>query len=188
MSVVVRQPLFFCYYEETSYFCGMIETARMILRSWSEDDAEALYRYASDTRVSEPAMWPCHESIEMSRKVIRDYFMPNPEVYAMVLKESGTPVKCVGLVPTGSEYYPTAEREREVGYWIGYPYWGKGLTTEAVTALIQHYRAHPGVDSLLLTTMLDNDASQRVAAKCGFGPIADFEYEGIPCRAFRRIL
>lgn len=48
-------------------------TERLILRHWREDDAEALYKYASDPRVSEMALWPRHTSVEMSRDVIRDF-------------------------------------------------------------------------------------------------------------------
>ena len=56
----------------------MIETEQLILRPWKEDDAESLYKYASDSRVSELALWPCHTSAEMSRDVIRYIFAPNP--------------------------------------------------------------------------------------------------------------
>ncbi len=36
----------------------VIDTGRLMLRRWRESDAEALYSYASDGRVSEMAMWP----------------------------------------------------------------------------------------------------------------------------------
>lgn len=52
----------------------MIVTERLILRHWRTDDAGALYKYASDRRVSELALWPCHGSIDMSREVIKDIF------------------------------------------------------------------------------------------------------------------
>ena len=44
------------------------ETDRLIMRPWRTDDAEALYKYASDGRVSELALWPRHTSVEMSRE------------------------------------------------------------------------------------------------------------------------
>lgn len=40
----------------------MIETKRLILRHWREDDAEALYKYASDPDVGPIAGWPPHTS------------------------------------------------------------------------------------------------------------------------------
>lgn len=36
----------------------MIETARLKLRHWREEDADDLFRYASDPKVSELALWP----------------------------------------------------------------------------------------------------------------------------------
>ncbi len=77
----------------------VIATGRLMLRRWRESDAEALYRYASDGRVREMAMWPRHTSVEMSRQVIAEYFMPNPFNFAMVLKATGEPIGCIGLVP-----------------------------------------------------------------------------------------
>lgn len=67
----------------------MLETSRLIIRPWSTDDADDLYRYASDSRVSELALWPCHTDVAMSRTVIETYFMTNPDTYAIALKESG---------------------------------------------------------------------------------------------------
>lgn len=163
----------------------MIETERLILRPWGEDDAEALYRYASDRRVSELALWPCHTSVEMSRGVIRDIFRPNPCCFAIVLKTTGEPIGCIGLVPEGDEHFAVSESEREVGYWIGVPYWNQGLTTEALNAVIAWCRDSLHLKSLLLTTDADNSASRRVADKCGFRLVADYDYQGSRSIAFR---
>ena len=56
----------------------MIETERLVLRHWRVKDASALYKYASDNRVSELALWPTHTSVKMSHEVIEKVFMPNP--------------------------------------------------------------------------------------------------------------
>lgn len=166
----------------------MIETDRMVLRPWREEDAEALYRYASDARVSEMALWPRHTSLEMSRMVIRDFFMPNPLTLAIELKSTGEAVGCIGLVPSGDEHYPLLPGEREVGYWIGYPYWGNGLTSEALLRLVDYCSDSLGQESLLITTDIRNVASQRVAEKCGFEKIGRYSYDGIDGYAYRRKL
>ena len=163
----------------------VIETERLTLRRWRLDDAEALFKYASDPRVTELALWPTHTSPEMSRDVLRDIFIPNPDSFAMVLKSEGAPVGCIGLVPRGGEHHTLGADEREVGYWIGYPHWGKGLTTEALTALIDYCRATSGLRYLLITIDIRNGASGRVAKKCGFRFVEDYEYDGIPGRAYR---
>lgn len=163
----------------------MIETERVVLRPWVADDAEALYRYASDSRVSRLAMWPAHTSVEMSREVIEKFFIPNPHTFAVTMKETGEPIGCIGLVPTADEHYETTPSEREVGYWIGYPYWNLGLATEALRAFIAFCRGSIGLDSLLITTDERNAASQRVAEKCGFRFVGRYFYDNIESRAYR---
>lgn len=162
-----------------------MKTERLLLRPWREDDAEALYKYASDNRVSQMALWPCHTSVEMSREVISIFFMPNPHTFAIVLQESGEPIGCIGLVPAGEEHFATSANEREVGYWIGHPYWGQGLTTEALHELTAFCRKNLHLDSLLITADANNKASRRVAEKCGFRFVQDYTYDGISSKAYR---
>lgn len=165
-----------------------IETERLILRRWLETDAANLYRYASDERVCRMALWPVHTSEEMSLQVIREYFIPNRDTYAITLKNTGETIGCIGLVPEEDEHYQLLKKEREAGYWIGYPYWGKGLTTEALTAIIKYYKKQEIYDSLLITAASANTASLRVAEKCGFRMIDEYEWEGIASKAFRLFL
>ena len=162
-----------------------MKTRRLILRTWREEDAESLYRYASDPRVGVPAGWPPHESVEMSREVIMRFFLPNPHVFAIVPKDSDNPIGCIGLVPEGDEHYVTAHAEREVGYWIAYPCWGKGLTTEALKGFISYCRTELRLESLLITTDSRNMASRRVAEKCGFEFTGDYVLDGIQAKAYR---
>ena len=54
--------------------------------------------------------------------------------------------------------------EREVGYWLGKDFWGKGVATRALWAFLREVRARP----LLARVAKDNLASRRVLEKCGF--------------------
>lgn len=165
-----------------------IETPRMILRRWQEDDADALYRYASDEAVSRMALWPRHTSVDMSREVIEKIFMPNPHLFAIVLRDCDEPVGCIGLVPEGMENYKVHAGEREAGYWIGHPYWRKGLVTEALNALMIYCRDEVKLDSLLITCDARNIGSCRVAEKCGFSRVDKYDNGGVPSCVFRQIL
>lgn len=163
------------------------ETDRLVIRRWRESDAASLYACASDSRVSELALWPRHTSQEMSLAVIRDIFMPNPHTFAIELKDTGEAVGCIGLVPSGDEHHTLEPEEKEVGYWLAYELWGRGLATEALKALIEYCRQTLGLRSLLITTDARNEASQRVALKCGFRHTEDYTSvpDGIPSKAFR---
>ena len=113
-----------------------METERLILRRWTEDDAESLYKYAQNPAIGPIAGWPPHTSIENSRKVIRDIFSA-PETYAVVLKETNEPIGSVGIMfSDGLHSAEMEEGDAEIGYWIGVPFWGQGLIPEAVNRLL----------------------------------------------------
>lgn len=144
-------------------------TERQILRPWEDADAEALYTYASDPDVGPAAGWPVHTSVQMSREVIRDVLQA-PETYAVVLRETGEPVGSIGLMrPRLQDIEPT-EHALELGYWIGKPYWGRGLIPEAARALINHAFADLGCDQLWCAYFEGNAKSARVQEKLGFVP------------------
>ncbi|MGH2515137.1 MAG: GNAT family N-acetyltransferase [Ktedonobacterales bacterium] len=54
--------------------------------------------------------------------------------------------------------------EREVGYWIGKPFWGKGIATAALALFLEQVTERP----LYARAVKDNIASLRVLQKCGF--------------------
>jgi RimJ/RimL family protein N-acetyltransferase len=54
--------------------------------------------------------------------------------------------------------------EREVGYWLGREYWGKGIATRALSAFLDHVTTRP----LYAYVAKHNIASIRVLEKCGF--------------------
>lgn len=146
----------------------MIETDRLILRPWQDSDAEALYEYAKDPAVGSAAGWPPHESVEESLEIIRTVFSA-PEVYAVVLKDSGEAVGCCGLLFGGDANTPQVEADHaEIGYWIGVPYWGRGLIPEAVNALTERGFDELGLSAVWICYFDGNDRSRRVAEKCGF--------------------
>ncbi len=73
-----------------------LETSRLILRPWREDDAQGLYKYACDPEVGPPAGWQPHTSVENSREIIRTVLSAT-ETYAVCLKEDGKPIGSIGL-------------------------------------------------------------------------------------------
>ena len=50
----------------------MLETQRLILRKWTEEDAESLFEYAKDPEVGPITGWPPHKNVEESKNVIRN--------------------------------------------------------------------------------------------------------------------
>ena len=142
-------------------------TERLLLRPWRAEDAEDLYAAARDPRVGPAAGWPPHRSIAESAEVIRTIFSA-PETYAVVLRETGRAVGCVGLLFAESSHFPIETSEAEVGYWLGVPWWGRGLIPEALAELIRHAFGELGLTALWGSCFVGNNASRRVMEKCGF--------------------
>ena len=146
----------------------IIETPRLILRPWHKSDAASLFKYAKDPEIGPIAGWPPHTSVDDSLEVIRTVFA-TPETYAVVLKETGEPVGCCGIMFSNSLHPAEMKsREAEIGYWIGKPYWGQGLIPEAVKALLSRCFSELGLDAVWCGYYDGNLKSKRVCEKCGF--------------------
>ncbi len=145
-----------------------LQTERLILRPWVEADAPELFRYASDPRVGPAAGWPPHTSVENSREIIRSV-LSGPETYAVVLRETGLPVGSAGIMRAGEgSHVGMGATEAELGYWIGAPYWGRGLIPEAVRELQRRCFEDLGCTALWCGYYDGNEKSHRVQQKCGF--------------------
>lgn len=147
---------------------NIIDTDRFILRPWNEEDAEDLFIYASDPDIGTPAGWPPHKSLDESREVIRNVFSA-PETYAVVLKETYKPVGCCGIMFANSLHSGAlGPDEAEIGYWIGKPFWGRGLIPEAVRTLLKRCFEDLSLNAVWCCFYDGNIKSRRVCEKCGF--------------------
>lgn len=144
-----------------------METDRLILRPWCEADAEALFRYASDPDVGPRAGWPPHQNVEESLNIIRTVFA-NDRTWALILKSTGEPIGCIGYYICGESNIDIGPDDAELGYWVGRPYWNQGLCTEALQMMITYCTTVKNIRTLWCDYFVDNPASGRVMAKCGF--------------------
>ena len=144
---------------------GVLETERLLLRPWEETDAEECYRYARDPLVGPICGWPPHTDTAHSRRVIRD-ILSVPETYAIVWKETGLPVGSVGLHFHSD--LAAKDDEAELGYWLGVPYWGRGIMPEAARRLLRHAFEDLGLARVWCGYFEGNGKSKRVQEKLGF--------------------
>lgn len=144
----------------------MLETKRLLLRPWCEQDAADLYEYAKDPDVGPPAGWPPHTSLENSKQIIRD-ILSAPETYAVCLK-NGKAIGSIGLMMKGATNMTDCEDECELGYWIGKPFWGQGLIPEAARELLRYAFEELGMQAVWCGYYEGNEKSRRVQEKLGF--------------------
>ena len=142
----------------------ILETDRLVLRSWREDDAEELYKYASDPEVGPPAGWPPHTSAEHSREIIRTV-LSAPDTFAVCLKENGKPIGSFGFHRND---LAEEDDEYELGYWIGKPFWGQGLIPEAAREMLRYAFEDLGMSRIWCGYYDGNEKSHRVQEKLGF--------------------
>ncbi len=148
-----------------------IETDRLILRKFVKEDADAMFRnWASDPRVTKYLTWPVHDNIDITNMVIdmwiKDYEKIESYQWAIVLKEINEPIGCISVVGHKDEI-----GEVEIGYCIGYNWWNKGITSEALKAVIDFFWK-VGAKRIAARHDADNPNSGRVMRKCGM------HYEG----------
>ena len=144
-----------------------METERLILRRWREEDAEDLYTWARDPEVGPIAGWPPHRSAEESREIIRTV-LSAPEAYAVCRKTDGRAVGSIQLKLNGKTDFTDRDDECELGFWIGKPFWGQGLIPEAAQALLRRAFEDLGMRKVWCAYYDGNEKSKRVQEKLGF--------------------
>lgn len=144
-----------------------LETERLILRPWNEEDAGDLYAYAKDPQVGPIAGWPPHTSVENSLEIIKDVLSAK-ETYAVVLKEEDKVVGSIGLMTGSASNLDIPDEEGEIGYWIGVPFWGRGLIPEAAGEMLRHGFEDLHLEKIWCGYFEGNTKSKRVQEKCGF--------------------
>lgn len=146
-----------------------IETERLILREWRQTDLADFFEYASVDGVGEMAGWNHHRSIEESERILSS-FIAEKNVYAVVSKRDGKVIGSLGLHKSWaneeSEYADL--KVKEIGYVLSKDYWGNGLMTEAVHAVIRLCFDVIMLDALTIGHFIANNRSKRVIEKCGF--------------------
>ncbi len=152
-----------------------VETERLVLRPFAEDDLDDLYEYAKDPEVGPRAGWQPHEDKLVSLEVLEG-FIERGDVWALELKETGHVVGSLGLHKSNMRYGVQAV---EVGYVLAREQWGRGLMTEAVRAALRYAFTVMKTGVAEVGHFTFNDRSRRVIEKTGF------TYEGTLRRARR---
>lgn len=96
----------------------MLHTQRLILRKWTQADADSLFEYASSPEVGPVAGWPAHKSSEESRNVIKNV-LNGAECYAICEKENNIAIGSAELKLNGHTDMTQREDECELGVLAG---------------------------------------------------------------------
>jgi RimJ/RimL family protein N-acetyltransferase len=156
----------------------VIETERLLLRRFREDDLQAFYLLCSMPEIIRYAQSAPVASLEAARALMQaapfhDYAKHGYGRFACVWKATGA---VIGF--SGVKYVPEFA-DNELGYRFLPEYWGRGLATEAGQASIDFARATVGLSRLIALVHPDNTASARVVTKLGFAIEKQVRYSGL---------
>lgn len=134
-----------------------------ILRPWHADDADDLVRYADNPEIAKNLRdaFPHPYTMENAVSFI-GMASKSPSIFAIEIE--GHACGGIGLHPQQDIYRLNAE----MGYWLGQPFWGHGIITEAIARMVEFGFAHLPVDRIFAIPFGSNTASQRVLEKNGF--------------------
>lgn len=144
-----------------------IETDRLVLRRFTVEDAEAMYRnWACDPEITRFLRWAPHANAEVTRGLLEEwvenYRKQDYYHWAIEVKEDHALIGSIGILDVSE-----LDECGEIGYCISKRWWGKGIMTEAVKALIAFAFQKIGLHRLEAYHSVNNPASGRVMQKAG---------------------
>ncbi|KXT87760.1 GNAT family N-acetyltransferase [Streptococcus oralis] len=146
----------------------MLETKRLVLRRFVESDVAAMFKnWASTAENLTYVTWDPHPDVEVTRNSIRNwvasYTNPNYYKWAICLKEN--PEQVIGDISIVE--MDEIDSSCEIGYVLGKSYWGRGIMTEALKAVLDFCLTQAGFQRVRARYASLNPASGRVMEKAG---------------------
>lgn len=143
-----------------------IETPRLLLRPLRPGDVDDLYAYASDPEVARYTLWEAHrtrlDSLDFLSWVMDLYTRGDVAPWGVVLKSKDRLVGTCGFICWNLD-----NARAEIGYALGRTWWGRGLVTEAVRAVVRFGFDVMHLNRIQARCEVPNVASARVMEKAG---------------------
>jgi RimJ/RimL family protein N-acetyltransferase len=139
---------------------GMEEVS---LRELTQDDLPTIFAINTDPVGAEMAGMPIRDEETFYTHRARNMANPDNQMLAVMIGD-----ELVGDLVS----WPDEEGHRQVGYWLGRQYWGRGIATAALTAFLAEQSERPLYAGVLRT----NVGSVRVLQKCGFKILSEDQH------------
>ena len=144
-----------------------LETARLWLRWPRMSDAQAFVRLAGDKEIAQmTANIPHPYPVAEAEKFVFASRAGNAagKQIALALTLKGRPKEAIGM----AGIHQTRAGHAFIGYWLGRPFHGQGLMSEAARELVDLAFRVGDLDDMIASARTDNIASRRVLEKAGF--------------------
>lgn len=168
----------------------IIETDRLVLREFIENDAPLIYGLSFDPDVirytHDPVKNVGHAAEILERKIIPQYVLYNYGRWAVHVKATPDPIAIGFIGYCGLKYRPELN-EVDIGYRFKKEVWDKGYATEAAYASIKYGFEKLGLNRIVGRAEFDNIGSWKVLEKCGMTYIGKEEVDGFPVKTYEII-
>ena len=139
----------------------VLKTSNLILRGHRDEDKVNLIKYANNPKISEQIInipYPYTEKDASARlEFVRKGFSSRQRfVFVINLKDSDELIGEIGL------HLDRGTDEAQFGYWVAEPFWGKGIATEAVSAILKFCFTELELKRIYATHYPENIASGKV--------------------------
>jgi [ribosomal protein S5]-alanine N-acetyltransferase len=156
----------------------ILETERLILRKVNAEDAPGMLVYLSDEEVVQHMGLDPFRTIEDVMGEINWYESIYEEGegirWGITLKEEGKVIGSCGFLNRAPKHH-----RAEVGFELSKDYWGKGIASEALDAVIRYGFLHLELERIEALIEPDNLPSQKLVERKGFtkeGLLRHYEY------------
>ena len=144
-----------------------LRTPRLVLRPWRAGDEDTLPRYADNPKVARnlrDSFPQPYDRAAAERWIAYNATVQGPTLdFAITL--DGELIGGIGFL-RNEDIFRCA---LELGYWLGEPFWGRGLVAEAIAAAVDYaFATFPEVAVVQARHVVSNPASGRVLLKAGF--------------------
>lgn len=159
-----------------------IQTERLILRPWQEQDVEAFAKMNADPCVMEhfPSVKTFKESAEEAQRIMDHFEKYGWGFWAAVLKNENKFIGFIGLYTAAfpAHFTPTVE----IGWRLAQDYWGNGYATEGALASLDFGFSELNLNEIVAYTPTANKRSRRVMERIGmhYDPKDDFDHPNHP--------
>lgn len=153
----------------------IVETERVLLREFTERDAEAVLAFNGDPRVMQYTGEPVWGDLHEARRRLREYPDYRRHGYgrwAIVHKADRMVVGFNGLK------YLDELGETDLGYRLAHRYWGRGLATESSLGVLRYGFDNLGLQRIVALVLPEHTASIRVLQKVGMHRVDTIAYLG----------
>lgn len=160
----------------------LLETERLRLRNWQEDDVEHYLVLSKDIGYNcfaHPGRFAARDRGEARAKVRERIILYNDRKlgkFPIFLRSSGDFIGTCGL----EAFYLDGRTEIELGYRLCIRYWGRGYAAEAAAAILDYGFQHLRLEKIIAFALPQNKASLRVLEKIGFRYCRDFIHADLP--------